>query len=429
MVPSRSIILVVLAHLTHLSGIAAAISTELSPVCELLVVPYGYPCEDHHVTTDDGFTLLLNRIRYGRSQGGDRGGYVRPAILLQHGLMVGSESWLLSGPGEALGFVLADAGFDVWLGNARGSRWNLDHVTLAKTDKAYWDWTFEEMAEFDLPAMLETVCENTGQPRVLVAAHSQGTLMVLTSLATLASSARQRISAALLLCPIAFLGHVASRPCKAAAEIFLDKVVGKIGFKEFNFNRAQLLRERDCCEGLPGVDPLAHVRAQPRPSGTIDPQRQVAALRLRPLGQLPSLRPPHPARIPRRLDAVDCPACLCGWLEGHPFGCKRRIASVRCHGGVAQGSLGHGGLRASGLHIWRVGEGRFLRAACAAVSASTFQLVPGSDGEKGEGGRSNAGSSAFISQQDDVCQSAWMEKAVHSAASPPISPSIYEKNK
>eukprot|EP00271_Cylindrocystis_brebissonii_P008026 TRINITY_DN2203_c0_g1_i5.p1 TRINITY_DN2203_c0_g1~~TRINITY_DN2203_c0_g1_i5.p1 ORF type:complete len:405 (+),score=70.98 TRINITY_DN2203_c0_g1_i5:169-1383(+) len=220
MVPSRSIILVVLAHLTHLSGIAAAISTELSPVCELLVVPYGYPCEDHHVTTDDGFTLLLNRIRYGRSQGGDRGGYVRPAILLQHGLMVGSESWLLSGPGEALGFVLADAGFDVWLGNARGSRWNLDHVTLAKTDKAYWDWTFEEMAEFDLPAMLETVCENTGQPRVLVAAHSQ------------------RISAALLLCPIAFLGHVASRPCKAAAEIFLDKVVGKIGFKEFNFNSA-----------------------------------------------------------------------------------------------------------------------------------------------------------------------------------------------
>jgi hypothetical protein len=31
-----------------------------------------------------------------------------------------------------------------------------------KTDKIYWDFDFEEMAKYDLPAMLDFITEKTG---------------------------------------------------------------------------------------------------------------------------------------------------------------------------------------------------------------------------------------------------------------------------
>ena len=39
----------------------------------------------------------------------------RPAVLLQHGLLQCSAVWVDNGPLQALAFILADAGFDVWL--------------------------------------------------------------------------------------------------------------------------------------------------------------------------------------------------------------------------------------------------------------------------------------------------------------------------
>ena len=36
-------------------------------------------------------------------------------------------------------FVLADAGFDVWLGNYRGTRYSQRHQNLTVFDPEYWD--------------------------------------------------------------------------------------------------------------------------------------------------------------------------------------------------------------------------------------------------------------------------------------------------
>jgi pimeloyl-ACP methyl ester carboxylesterase len=41
----------------------------------------------------------------------------KPVVLLIHGLIDSSDSWLVNGRENSIGFILADAGYDVWMAN------------------------------------------------------------------------------------------------------------------------------------------------------------------------------------------------------------------------------------------------------------------------------------------------------------------------
>lgn len=135
---------------------------------------FGYPVEKHAVITDDGYILGVFRIQ---KKGSAIKSGLKP-IILQHGLMDSSDTWIINDEDKAPGFLLANAGYDVWMGNSRGNKHSRKHITLNPDKNAsFWMFTFQDMANSDLPAMFKYINNVTNQKMHYVG-HSQGTLIM-----------------------------------------------------------------------------------------------------------------------------------------------------------------------------------------------------------------------------------------------------------
>lgn len=65
-------------------------------------------------------------------------------------------------------YQFADAGYDVWLMNARGNRYGMRHLSLdpEKDKLAFFNFTYLDISVFDCAAQIDYVIEHTGQPKV-----------------------------------------------------------------------------------------------------------------------------------------------------------------------------------------------------------------------------------------------------------------------
>ncbi|KAG2485847.1 hypothetical protein HYH03_015430 [Edaphochlamys debaryana] len=167
----------------------------------------------------------------------------RPVVFLQHGLLDSAAGFLVNGPGRSLAFLLADQGYDVWLGNVRGNTLSRTHMALEPADVRFWQWSYDEMAQYDLPAMLTYAACTSGVASLSYLGHSQGTTVILAALAGSGGEAGAAprppslppglVERAVLLAPVAVAKHITSVPLLAMATLNTDDMFSLLGLHEF----------------------------------------------------------------------------------------------------------------------------------------------------------------------------------------------------
>lgn len=80
---------------------------------------------------------------------------------------------------------MADKGYDVWMGNARGNYYSRNHTTLdPDTDSLFWKFSWHEMGVYDLPAMINLALKVSGAQKLHFVGHSQGVTVFLVMAAS-----------------------------------------------------------------------------------------------------------------------------------------------------------------------------------------------------------------------------------------------------
>mmetsp|Transcript_1560 Transcript_1560/g.1749 ORF Transcript_1560/g.1749 Transcript_1560/m.1749 type:complete len:381 (+) Transcript_1560:35-1177(+) len=173
----------------------------------------GYPAEIHKVQTEDGYILTINRVPHGKASTDAPKG----AVFFQHGLTDSAFGGVCNPPPEGLAYFFADAGFDVWLGNNRGNGISMEHIKYTPSDVEFWDFTYDDMAQYDLPAQLDYIIKHTGQEKIPYIGHSQGTIQAFAGF--LDPSVAAKASIFIAMAPVAWVKHIDVTIMKVLAAI------------------------------------------------------------------------------------------------------------------------------------------------------------------------------------------------------------------
>merc|ERR1719175_135758 len=173
-----------------------------------ILLSEGYPAEVHTVTTPDGYILTIHRIPHGKTNTDPSN---RPVVFLSHGLLSSSADWVIATPSKGLGYMLAEAGYDVWMGNNRGNTYSRNHTFYDPDDGAggFWDFTWDEIAHYDIPSQIEKVIEVTGVDDLHYIGHSMGSTAFM-AMHHYRKDIAEKIRLAHFLSPVAYVGHMQS---------------------------------------------------------------------------------------------------------------------------------------------------------------------------------------------------------------------------
>ena len=119
---------------------------------------YGYTWSAHEVQTDDGYTLTTFRVT-GTT---DTGAFTptRPPVLVMHGDTSDAASWLsYYYTDKPMMLQLADAGYDVWIGNNRGTEYSRKHTEYSDDSEEFWQFSWAEMGRYDDVANVKMIKE------------------------------------------------------------------------------------------------------------------------------------------------------------------------------------------------------------------------------------------------------------------------------
>uniref|UniRef100_H3GJN3 Partial AB-hydrolase lipase domain-containing protein n=1 Tax=Phytophthora ramorum TaxID=164328 RepID=H3GJN3_PHYRM len=200
-----------------------------------IVEARGYFVETHKVTTADNYVLTTYRLpkTYDESQSEAEPTANKPVVLLQHGLLDSSFTFVSNFRNQSLAFVLVDAGYDVWLANNRGTTWSREHLTYTDDDDEFWEFSWEDMGKYDLPAEIDYVLNEAQSSTLSFVGHSEGTSQAFVGF-SIDQKLAQKVSYFAALAPVAWTGQLTAKIFKTMATMHLEKWFQAFGISEFS---------------------------------------------------------------------------------------------------------------------------------------------------------------------------------------------------
>ncbi|EFC44938.1 lipase/esterase [Naegleria gruberi] len=193
----------------------------------------GFECKVYSCKTKDGCKLQLFRIIY-KGNDADHSNNVslspqstirycpsaqqveellreseqlskKPVVVLQHGLLEAMTVFVLHE--DSIAFQLAKKGFDVWLVNNRTSLFGQQHLVSRIHDEVeFWKFSIDEIAKYDMPAIIDFVRNATCQSKICWVGMSQGAGQLFAALSqTEYAHYKNYLSAIVGLSPACFL--------------------------------------------------------------------------------------------------------------------------------------------------------------------------------------------------------------------------------
>jgi lysosomal acid lipase/cholesteryl ester hydrolase len=196
----------------------------------------GFESQVHYAITKDGYYVHLVRVI--NPLLGEEKPPKRP-VVFNHGLMESGAIWLINSKGvkpesksylcESLPIdsgmaknqsdflngpmLLSNYGYDVWLMSMRGTDFSLYHKKLDTSAPAFWDYSLDNFALGDIPAVINYVRRYTGHKKVAYVGHSQATFSVFALLSSRPQYANT-IEPVFAVAPVTYMNHITtlSRP-------------------------------------------------------------------------------------------------------------------------------------------------------------------------------------------------------------------------
>lgn len=165
---------------------------------------HGYPFEEYTIHSEDGYYTTIHRIPYGKNNTDTRN---REPVFIMHGITGMSSVFIANVPDKNLAYLLAEEGYDVWLGNCRGNDYSRKHDKYDTTQKEFWAFGWQEVAQYDIPVMIDLILKTTGKEKVHYVGHSLGTTIGFAML-SLRPEYNEKVQGLYALAPVAYMRNV-----------------------------------------------------------------------------------------------------------------------------------------------------------------------------------------------------------------------------
>lgn len=201
-----------------------------------------YTIEEHKVPTSDGYILTMFRVNLTQAEKAKlpksmKKNFTR-VLHFQHGLMDSSDGIFWNKPQEnTIGFHLVNQGYDLWVNNNRGTKYSHTHQNKNISAKDFFNFSYDEMALFDVPAVLEFILKKTKVSKLTWIGHSQGTSQIFA--AAMDPKTRDLVKSSvdkfIALAPIVYMNNTGSPALKiiTKADSLLHKAADFMGLYEF----------------------------------------------------------------------------------------------------------------------------------------------------------------------------------------------------